>query len=248
MKENGVFSASVVGQLCGKEFGRSGYSLAYQKAIELVEDEKKHLSSYALDHGISNEGEAFQILKSMMTEFDLVYQSDEYKAFNANCGASPDVLIYDGGVLSGVLDIKCPSEVEQFFATTKKYEWQVRMQMMTFDVEKGALFYYLTAKTDRDGNHVEYAIPVEDRVRLSSYERDKEAEELMIGRVNQAVYIRDSLAERMAFADVIGIKEAMGLYKDGRLTHVKNYPETREKKFLKLDYEKTDKAYVYLKK
>ena len=252
-KGKGLFTASVVGKLCGKDLGRTGYSCAFEKALEITDNFRKQLFGKALDHGIQNEYDAYLILQELMPEHDLVFQSDVYKPFNENTGASSDVLAYLKTTLDETIDIKCPYEPRSFFEAKKRvnktYEWQLISQMMTHNIDKGCLFYYLTSShTDEDGNVIEYNLPIEKRVHFTNFKRDLEKEAFLLERINQAVAIRDSLSERMFFAREIDINEWSDLIIEDKIAQVKAYPETKCKEFLKNNFESPDNKYYYFKR
>jgi hypothetical protein len=162
-------SASGIGELLTG--GKTAESYLLKKAMECLGIESE-LSTKAMEHGIINQYEAFELIVSHM---DNAKWHDEFTAIDEYCGASADCI---GDEM--VYDIKCPffvdTYLEQAAKLPKKYYYQSQMQMIAEGKEFGSIVLYLTSsEIDMYGNKIEFPYPLEDRFFIHTFPQDEEA-------------------------------------------------------------------------
>lgn len=161
-------SASGIGELLTG--GKTAESYLLRKALECI-GITSDLSTKAMEHGIINQYEAFELVVS---KIDNAKWHDVYTPINDFCGASADCI---GD--NSVFDIKCPfyidTYLEQVSKLPKKYYQQVQMQMIAEAKEFGYVVLYLTSSdVDMYGNKIEFPYPLEDRFFIHEVLPDEE--------------------------------------------------------------------------
>ena len=162
----GGIGASEIGALFTQQGlkAKTAQTLAYDKALELINGYKKEFTTVAMQHGIFNEEEAF--INIVLEVFpNAKYQSNVSFKIKDNVWATPDVI---DEVEEFSMDIKCPYSVYTFFENAKKlpsyYVAQNQMQMLATGYKKGYVLLYLTSNiTDDYGNKIEFDIALSDR-------------------------------------------------------------------------------------
>ena len=102
----GGIGASEVGKLFTKQGlkAKTAQTLAYEKALEIINGYKKDFTTIAMQHGIFNEEEAYNsIVKPFYPHSK--YQSSDSIWINEHCWVTPDVV---DDVIGITIDIKCP--------------------------------------------------------------------------------------------------------------------------------------------
>ena len=162
-------SASGIGELLTG--GKTAESYLLKKALENL-GINEEFTTKAMEHGIINQYEAFELLlKEKFT------WHDEYTPINDYCGAATDCKNE-----TTVCDIKCNFYIDTFLEQVrklpKKYYYQVQMQMIAEKVQEGIILLYLTSsEMDMYGNKIEYPYPLEDRHFIHEIKKDLESEE-----------------------------------------------------------------------
>ena len=159
----GGVGASEVGKLFTKAGlkAKTAHSFAYEKALEIIEGQKKYISTNATLHGITSEIDAYRdvILKKypnaeLRSDVSIFLSEVESKRY----WATPDVTDDFVGI---TIDAKCPYTPYTFWNNVNKipqqYLAQNQMQMMATKHKKGAICLYLTSSDiDEYGNKKEY--------------------------------------------------------------------------------------------
>ena len=167
-------SASGIGELLTG--GKTAESYLLKKTFENLGIEN-NLSTKAMEHGIINQYEAYELIVS---NYDNAKWHDIYTPINEFCGASADCI---GDV--AVWDIKCnfyvDTYLEQIMKLPKKYFYQSQMQMIAENKEFGMMCFYLTSsELDMYGNKIEYPYPLKDRYYIHEIKQDVEAVERIL--------------------------------------------------------------------
>lgn len=184
----GKFTASRISELMGiRALGKTGEGYALEKAIEYFvdKDESDNFMSFDMKRGVELEPLAFAKFKEIKELEFLDVTNCGFFEYDENSGASPDGLVSD----DAILEIKCPKK-ETFFKLVysneidPKYYAQMQMQMLCAKKSKAYFFNYFV----QDGEEFWHEIVVE---------KDEEFIKKMIGRINEAVIIRDNIIEKI---------------------------------------------------
>ena len=222
----GGIGASEIGALFTQQGlkAKTAQTLAYEKALELINGSKKEFTTIAMQHGIFNEEEAFTDIVSQVFP-NAIYQSDISFPIKENVWATPDVI---DNVEEFSLDIKCPYSVYTFFENSKKlpayYVAQNQMQMLATGFNKGFVLLYLTSNvTDEWGNKIEFDIPLNDRHKFVEIEADKEFHKEILSRTDGFFSMRDAIHKDLLGAVEISDMEYFNLGKsDHKITRFKD--------------------------
>lgn len=207
----GKISASGIAELMTG--GKTAQTYLLKKAKEIIGFEDK-LQTREMYHGIVNQIEAFENILYPIGGYEWF---DEYLPIDDRCGASPDVIGLDS-----VLDIKCPyyidTYVDQVRSLPKKYYYQVQMQMMAYNCDKGGVLLYLTSpEMDEYGNKKEYPYDLADRHKLHLFGKDEEVQIRIMDTVNKYYPILESWVEILNNAKILDIDECFYLQISGKL-------------------------------
>ena len=193
----GRFTASNISNILGKA-GLKGTigaidTMAFEKAVEIAFgiDEEESFVSKDMQRGIDLEPLAFELIKDKKgLEFQEVEECSFYK-IGENAGASPDGIIKTNGVISAVLEIKCPKHVKFFKLVANgeseidsKYIAQMNMQMLATDTDTCLFVNYLIF------NNIEYSHEI-------TIKKDEELCELILERVEEATKVRNEYVKQL---------------------------------------------------
>ena len=192
---------------CGKLFTREGVksktaqTLGYEKALELISGYKKQFTTIAMQHGVFNEEEAFNLVVKP-TFPDSVYRSDQSYFITNDVWATPDVVDDVQGV---TIDIKCPYTIFTYYKNINKlpdtYIAQNQMQMMATGHSNGFVMVYLTSNSiDEYGNKIEYDIPIEERHLFLPLTADKAFQDEIMLRTSDFFVLRDKILNDLSGA------------------------------------------------
>ncbi len=220
----GGIGASDIGKLFTKAGikAKTAQTLAYEKAVELIEGEKKQFTTSAMQHGLYSEPDAFHNVIQPVYP-NAVYQSD-VSILIKDCGANslvwatPDVVDDVEGI---TFDIKCPASIfgymDNIRATPASYVAQNQMQMIATEHKNGMLLFYLTAnKYDEFGNKVdsEYKIDINHRHTFIPIESNKEFQQEVLTRVEEFFKLRDIIYNDLCKAIPLTDEEFFNLMLD----------------------------------
>lgn len=204
----GGFGASDVGKLFTKEGikAKTAQTLAYEKAIELITGERRSITTNAMQHGIYNEAEAYELVVQPLFP-ESVYQSD-VSILISDIGerfkiwASPDVV---DNKERATIDIKCPYTMLSYFENVRKlpdvYISQNQMQMLATGHSQGYVCIYLTSPiTDDYGNKKEYNISINDRHTFIPIKSDKDYHDQIISRAEAFYDLRSIIYDTLITA------------------------------------------------
>ena len=179
----GRFTGSEIHKLMGvKGLGETGNTYALEKAFDIVfgRDKDEGFTSYAMQRGIDLEPLAFDFFAERQ-----FFKVDKCGFFvkGDNLGASPDGLTSD----NGCLEIKCPDNKKILGLITGKpidtqYIWQMQCEMLVTNSTHCYFFNYGI----RNDEVIFHEIIVH---------ADKEKQDLILERVEEAVKIRDQYVE-----------------------------------------------------
>lgn len=192
----GGIGASEIGKLFTKAGlkAKTAQTLAYEKACELINGYKKHITTIAMQHGIFSEEEAYlNVVKPFYP--DSKYQSSESIWLTDYSWVTPDVIDNEKGI---TIDIKCPYTPYSFWNNLRKlpdtYISQNQMQMIGTGHKMGAICLYLTStKTDEWGNKIEFDIPISKRHAFIPIEAQPEYQKEIAQRIDEFMPIRDKI-------------------------------------------------------
>lgn len=214
---------------CGKLFTRDGLkaktaqTLAYEKALELINGYKKELTTIPMQHGIFNEEEAYyNVVKPFYPNSK--YQSSESIWINENCWVTPDVV---DDVIGITIDIKCPYTPFTYWQNAKKlpevYISQNQMQMIGTGHKKGAICLYLTSTNiDEWGNKIEFDIPLEKRHLFLPIEAQEDYQNEILNRIDEFMPMRDKIMLHLSKAAEINDMEFFELCETKKVTRFKD--------------------------
>jgi hypothetical protein len=222
-KRIGRFTASEIWKLftdprskADKDAGKlSETAMTYvmEKAIEEYTGFRKKFTSSAIEHGVSNEKEAFDSFCSM-TGLPFTYCSKEYYPISPIAGASPDGVLYDNLEPIAVLDVKCPQPVtffeeltwylksdkdDEFGGITKTYYYQLQFQMLATKTPTSFLAYYLAKDfTNLYTGEVEHTfdLPVDRRMFFVEIKANESVQKNMVERIEKAERIKQSFIRK----------------------------------------------------
>lgn len=188
-QRSGRFTGSEIHKLMGiKGLGLTGEDYAYQKACEIVfgrDEENEQFVSFDMKRGIELEPIAFDYFNELNAENFIQAEKCEFFKYKDFAGASPDGIVSD----NAILEIKCPKP-ETFFKLLgtneikKDYYYQMQMEMLCADKEKAYFFNFIIW----NGKPMHHTIIVE---------RDEECIAKILGRVLEAVILRDEFVEKL---------------------------------------------------
>lgn len=222
----GGLGASEISALFTKEGikAKTAQTLAYEKAKELITGEKKNFTTAAMQHGLFNESDAFEmVVKEVFPT--AVYQADVSFEIEKGLWATPDVI---DPIQEITIDIKCPYTIYTYFQNIKKvsasYLAQVQMQMMATGFNKGYLMFYLTSNViDEWGNKIEFDIDINDRHKFIEIDANKEFQKEILERAKEFFELRDLIKSHLEKAPLISDMEYFNLAKsDHRVTRFKD--------------------------
>lgn len=222
----GGIGASEIGALFTQNGlkAKTAQTLAYEKAVELINGHKKEFTTVAMQHGIFNEEDAFRNVVSQVFP-NAVYQSDISFPIKENVWATPDVT---DDVEGFALDIKCPYSVYTFFENVRKlpatYMAQNQMQMLATGYNRGLVLLYLTSNvTDEWGNKIEFDIPLSERHQFIEIDADKEFHKEILTRTDGFFEMRDTIHSHLLEAKEVSDMEYFELGKsDHKITRFKD--------------------------
>lgn len=179
----GRFTGSEIHKLMGvKGLGETGNTYALEKAFDIVfgRDKDEGFTSYAMQRGIDLEPLAFDFFAER--QFFKVGKCGFFVKGD-NLGASPDGLTSD----NGCLEIKCPDNKKILGLISGKpidtqYIWQMQCEMLVTNSTHCYFFNYGI----RNDEVIFHEIIVH---------ADKEKQDLILERVEEAVKIRDKYVE-----------------------------------------------------
>ena len=179
----GRFTGSEIHKLMGiKGLGETGKTYAKEKAFDIVfgRDKDEGFTSYAMQRGIDLEPLAFDFFAERQ-----FFEVEKCGFFvkGDNLGASPDGLTSDGGCL----EIKCPDNKKILGLIAgdpidTNYIWQMQCEMLVINSTHCYFFNYGI----RNDEVIFHEIVIE---------ADKEKQDLILERVEQAVKIRDEYVQ-----------------------------------------------------
>lgn len=222
----GGVGASEIGALFtqGGLKAKTAQSLAYEKAVELIKGERRSITTVAMQHGIFNESEAFDLL--VKPNFpDAQYQSDVSFPIKQGAWATPDIIEPKE---KWVADIKCPYTIYTFFKNIKRvptyYLAQSQMQMLATGFDKGYIVFYLTSNViDEYGNKIEFDIPISERQTWIEITKDEIMHEEINTRLDSFFKIRDTILKHLQGAKEISDLDYLELAKsDHKVTRFKD--------------------------
>lgn len=180
---SGRFTGSEIHKLMGpKGLGETGNTYALEKAFDIVfgRDKDEGFTSYAMQRGIDLEPLAFEFFAERQ-----FFEVEKCGFFvkGDNLGASPDGLTSD----DGCLEIKCPDNKKILGLIAGKpidtqYIWQMQCEMLVTNSTRCHFFNYGI----RNDEVIFHEIIVK---------ADKEKQDLILERVEEAVKIRDKYVE-----------------------------------------------------
>lgn len=222
----GGLGASEIGALFTQQGlkAKTAQTLAYEKALELILGQKKHLTTTAMQHGIFNEEEAYNVIIQPNFQ-NTVYQSDVSFEIDKGLWATPDVI---NPIDNYCMDIKCPYTIYTFKQNIDKvpayYLAQVQMQMLAAGFNKGYLVYYLTSNVmDEWGNKIEFDIPLDQRYHIKEFDADIEFQTEIKERAKTFFEMRDTIKSHLEEAPLITDVEYIDLaMNDHRITRFKD--------------------------
>lgn len=228
-RKMGGIGASEVGKLfTGKGLkAKTAHSLAYEKALELINGYKNYVSTNAMLHGINSEIDAYRdvikkrfpnsVLRSDVSIF--LTNKDRY-----NYWATPDVTDDIEGI---TIDAKCPYTPYTYWNNVRNlphsYLAQNQMQMIGTGHKKGFICVYLTSDNiDVYGNKKEYDIPVEKRSAFIKNNADLDFQKEIPRRIGEFFSMRDIILKGLEEAPEIDDEE---LFKLCSIKNVKKFKE-----------------------
>lgn len=192
----GGIGASEIGKLFTREGlkAKTAQTLAYEKAEEMIFGYRKDFTTVAMQHGIFNEEEAFNIVVRPNYP-NARYQSSESIPLRDGVWVTPDVV---DDVEGFTMDIKCPYTIFTFYKNINKlpdtYIAQNQMQMMGTGHDNGFVVIYLTSNTvDEWGNKIEYDIPIEERHVFLPLQKDEVFQKEINERIDGFFPLRDQI-------------------------------------------------------
>lgn len=233
MQTNQLYDIAKLGGIgasdCGKLFTKDGLkaktaqTLAYDKALEVINGYRKDFTTIAMQHGIFSEEEAFiNVVKPFYP--NAKYQSSESIWITDNCWVTPDVVDDFDGL---TIDIKCPYTPFTFWQNVKRlpevYISQNQMQMIGTGHKKGAICLYLTStQIDQYGNKIEFDIPLEKRHLFLPIEAQDEYQKEILKRIDEFIPLRDTIMLHLSKADEISDFEFFNLCENKKVTRFKD--------------------------
>tara|TARA_R110002167_G_scaffold284737_2_gene489870 strand:+ start:10439 stop:11194 length:756 start_codon:yes stop_codon:yes gene_type:complete len=214
---------------CGKLFTSQGLkaktalTLAYEKALELINGYRKNITTAAMQHGIFSEEEAYYtVVKPFYPNSK--YQSSESIWITDLTWATPDVV---DDVMGITIDIKCPYSPFTFWGNVRKlpdtYISQNQMQMIGTGHKKGAICLYLTSTNiDEWGNKIEFEIPLEERHLFLPIDADEVYQNEILKRIDEFFPIRDTIYSHLIKAPELNDMEFFQKCKDSKVTRFKD--------------------------
>lgn len=184
----GRFTGSEIHKLMGiKGLGLTGEDYAYQKACEIVfgRNEEDEFMSFDMQRGVQYEPLAFDLFNRLNEENFIQATKCDFFPYKDFAGASPDGIVSD----NAVLEIKCPKP-ETFFKllkdneVKKDYLYQMQMEMLCAGKSKAYFFNFIIW----NGKPLHHTIVVE---------RDEELIAKILGRVLEAVILRDEYVTKI---------------------------------------------------
>lgn len=180
---SGRFTGSEIHKLMGaKGLGETGNTYALEKAFDIVfgRDKDEGFTSYAMQRGIDLEPLAFEFFAERQ-----FFEVEKCGFFvkGDNLGASPDGLTSD----DGCLEIKCPDnkKIQRLIAgkpIDTQYIWQMQCEMLVTNSTRCHFFNYGI----RNDEVIFHEIIVK---------ADKEKQDLILERVEEAVKLRDEYVQ-----------------------------------------------------
>lgn len=221
----GGIGASEIGKLFTREGlkAKTAQTLAYEKALELINGYKKDLTSIAMQHGIFNEEEAYiNVVKPFYPNSK--YQSSESIWLTDYSWVTPDVV---DDVIGITIDIKCPYTPYTFWKNINKlpdtYVSQNQMQMIGTGHKKGAICLYLTSNSvDEWGNKIEFDIPLEKRHLFLPMEAQEDYQNEIMQRIDDFLPIRDLIFSHLFKAPEISDIDFFELCSTKKVTRFKD--------------------------
>ena len=199
----GKFTASEMWKLFveprskSEKWSQTAKTYIFSKAVEEFTGFRENISSKAIEHGLLNEKDGFDLFK-YMTNLDWKFTGKEFFKINDYCGASPDAVYYDNFDIISVADIKCPQPVTFFERRTawidgeeinREYFYQLQTQMLATGAESSFLVYYLAKEfVNTYSGDVEFAfdLPVEKRMFFMELKSDKDVHNKILEKVELA--------------------------------------------------------------
>ena len=222
-KRIGRFTASEVWKLmtdarskADKDAGKlSETAMTYvmEKAVEELTGFRKKFNTPAMDHGVSNEKEAFDSFCEL-TGLPFTYCSKEFYAISNIAGASPDGILYDNLEPIAVLDVKCPQPVtffeeltsylnsdkdDEFGGISKNYYHQLQFQMLATKTPTSFLAYYLAKEFNNSfTGEVEHTfdLPIDRRMFFVEIKANESVQNDIVDRIEKAEKIKQSLISK----------------------------------------------------
>lgn len=225
-KPLGGLGASEIGALFTQQGlkAKTAQSLAYEKALEIINGVKRDITTAAMQHGLFNEEEAFNTI--IAPNFpSAVYQSNISLQIKGDLWATPDVIDGENEV---VMDIKCPYTIYSFFENIRKpkdyYLAQSQMQMLATGFKTGYLVFFLTSNvTDSFGNKIEYEISADKRHKFIEISADEDFHEEILKRADSFFEMRDLILKDLLEAPEISDEEYFQLaMSDHKITRFKD--------------------------
>lgn len=245
----GMFTASRMSDLLAEGSGQSRNNYIFDVAAGVFGCDSR-VETAEMRHGIINQHNAFRLAVQPM--FPDAVWFDDFIPINDNCGASPDVVI--DGIIP--LDVKCPTSVDSFSSEVAKYRKvntadtnaayfvQCQTQMLATNADQGHLLFYLTKfESYMDTDWREYAVPLEDRTEIITFERNVKVQDAILSAVTEAAIRRDRIIERMANATIMD--DAEYFYTQTR--HNCLVPAKRAANPLSIDYIRVGNKFYYKK-
>lgn len=194
----GGVGASEVGKLFTKAGlkAKTAQTMAYEKALEIINGYRKNITTVAMQHGLFNEDEAYRNVIKPVYQTS-TYRSDVSIPIADGIWVTPDVIDDFEGI---TFDIKCPYTIYTYYKNLRKlpetYIAQNQMQMIGTNHENGFIVLYLTSNAiDEYGNKIEYDIPIEKRHAYLPIKADKDFQDEILKRINEFFPMRDMIME-----------------------------------------------------
>jgi hypothetical protein len=212
-KRKGLFTASRMSDLLAAGEGKSRNSYIFDVAASVF-DCSPSVDTAAMRHGIINQHNAFRLVVQPKWHDAVWY--DDLILYNDNIGASPDIILAD----NVPMDVKCPTSIDNYSNSIWQYNAlntdesnaayyiQSQTQMLATGTDTGHLLFYLTKfESYMDTDWREYAVPLDDRYAIVTFEKNNATQDRILNAVETAAVRRDRLIECMTEATTMDDEE-----------------------------------------
>jgi hypothetical protein len=225
LEKLGGIGASEIGKLFTRDGvkAKTAQTLILEKVEELINGERKEITTIAMQHGIFNEEEAFyNVVQPIYPNAN--YRSSESIWIKDELWATPDVTDESESL---TIDIKCPYTIASFFKNVEKlpnnYIAQAQCQLLATGHERSEICVYLTSNAiDKYGNKVEYDIDINDRHVFIPIQPEKVFQEEIINRYSEFIEKRKILHEMLIDVPVLDDIDFFNVHKTHKVTRLKD--------------------------